>query len=26
LGASESLIGLDNRFALVGHSTYQKKV
>ncbi len=26
LGASESLIGFDNRFALVGHSTYQKKV
>jgi chemotaxis protein methyltransferase CheR len=24
LGASESLIGLDNRFALIGHSTYQK--
>ncbi|MDY6990365.1 MAG: CheR family methyltransferase [Thermodesulfobacteriota bacterium] len=24
LGASESLIGLDERFALVGHSTYQK--
>jgi len=24
LGASESLIGLDDRFTLVGHSTYQK--
>ncbi|MDY6952065.1 MAG: CheR family methyltransferase [Thermodesulfobacteriota bacterium] len=24
LGASESLIGLDERFTLVGHSTYQK--
>jgi len=24
LGSSESLIGLDDRFALVGHSTYQK--
>jgi chemotaxis protein methyltransferase CheR len=25
LGASESLIGVDDRFALVGHSTYQKQ-
>jgi len=25
LGASESLIGIDERFSLVGHSTYQKK-
>ncbi|MBW1858489.1 MAG: protein-glutamate O-methyltransferase CheR [Deltaproteobacteria bacterium] len=25
LGASESLIGVDKRFALVGHSTYQKQ-
>jgi chemotaxis protein methyltransferase CheR len=25
LGASESLIGVDRRFALVGHSTYQKQ-
>jgi chemotaxis protein methyltransferase CheR len=25
LGASESLIGVDSRFALVGHSTYQKQ-
>ena len=25
LGASESLIGVDDRFALVGHFTYQKK-
>lgn len=25
LGASESLVGVDNRFALVGHSTYQKQ-
>lgn len=25
LGASESLIGFDDRFALAGHSTYQKK-
>jgi chemotaxis protein methyltransferase CheR len=25
LGASESLIGIDKRFALVGHSTYQKR-
>jgi chemotaxis protein methyltransferase CheR len=25
LGASESLMGVDDRFALVGHSTYQKR-
>jgi chemotaxis protein methyltransferase CheR len=25
IGASESLIGVDNRFALLGHSTYQKQ-
>ena len=25
LGASESLVGIDEPFALVGHSTYQKK-
>jgi chemotaxis protein methyltransferase CheR len=25
IGASESLIGVDKRFALVGHSTYQKQ-
>ena len=25
LGASESLIGVDNRFALIGHAIYQKK-
>ena len=25
LGASESLIGVDNRFSLVGHAIYQKK-
>ena len=24
LGASESLVGIDKRFALVGYSTYQK--
>jgi chemotaxis protein methyltransferase CheR len=24
LGASESLVGIDERFALVGHSIYQK--
>jgi chemotaxis protein methyltransferase CheR len=25
LGSSESLIGIDKRFALIGHSTYQKR-
>jgi chemotaxis protein methyltransferase CheR len=25
LGAAESLVGIDDRFALVGHSTYQKQ-
>jgi chemotaxis protein methyltransferase CheR len=25
LGSSESLIGVDKRFALIGHSTYQKR-
>ncbi|MBI9075882.1 MAG: hypothetical protein JEZ02_10755 [Desulfatibacillum sp.] len=25
LGASESLIGIDDRFALIGHAVYQKK-